>query len=142
MRGENRALAAKRLFNEYRSLVNSPVPGIIAGPITEDDIFRWEACFTGPEDTPYEGGAFTAELHFPPTYPFEAPKMTFTCPMWHPNGGSMISPSLPSPGPAPSLLYSPLNYEGAAELSCPTTDFPFSLFLFEMSFKERPPPFC
>ena len=39
----------------------------------------------GPEDTEYEGGAFTATLTFPQEYPMLPPKMKFTCPMWHPN---------------------------------------------------------
>lgn len=41
---------------------------------------------SGPEDTPFEGGLFSATLSFPKDYPLSPPKMKFTCPMFHPNG--------------------------------------------------------
>jgi hypothetical protein len=40
---------------------------------------------SGPDDTPYEGGLYTATLSFPKTYPNAPPKMQFTCDMYHPN---------------------------------------------------------
>ncbi|KAJ4293467.1 hypothetical protein N0V90_008750 [Kalmusia sp. IMI 367209] len=57
--------ASKRLFKEYRSLSSDPPEGITAGPVTEDDMFLWEALIQGPEETPFEGGVFPAELKFP-----------------------------------------------------------------------------
>lgn len=92
------SVASKRLFTEYRHLTNDPPQGITAGPVTEDDIFIWEALIEGPEGTPFEGGVFPAELKFPKDYPLAPPTMKFTCDMWHPNG----TPPLSSP-PRPLL---------------------------------------
>lgn len=58
-------VAQKRLFQEYRLLTQDPPEGITAGPVNEDDMFVWEALIQGPEDTPFEGGIFPAELKFP-----------------------------------------------------------------------------
>eukprot|EP01097_Dermamoeba_algensis_P000943 TRINITY_DN134_c0_g1_i1.p1 TRINITY_DN134_c0_g1~~TRINITY_DN134_c0_g1_i1.p1 ORF type:complete len:185 (-),score=51.50 TRINITY_DN134_c0_g1_i1:164-652(-) len=72
-------------MQEYKELINHPPEGIVAGPVSEDNIFEWEALITGPPGTPYEGGAFTALLKFPKDYPLNPPKMIFQTPMWHPN---------------------------------------------------------
>ena len=82
--------ASKRLFKEYRGLSSDPPEGITAGPVTEDDMFVWEALIQGPEGTPFEGGIFPAELKFPKDYPLAPPTMRFTCEMWHPNGKGLI----------------------------------------------------
>lgn len=80
------SVASKRLFQEYKHLTNDPPDGITAGPVNEDDLFVWEAMIQGPEDTPYEGGVFPAELKFPKDYPLMPPTMRFLCDVWHPNG--------------------------------------------------------
>ena len=79
------SVAQKRLFHEYKLLSTSPPDGITAGPITEDDMFLWEALIQGPEGTPFEGGVFAAELKFPKDYPLSPPSMRFLGNMWHPN---------------------------------------------------------
>jgi len=78
--------AHRRLLQEYRALTNNPPEGITAGPVSEDDLLYWEALIQGPEDTPFEGGVFPAELKFPKDYPLSPPTMKFLCDMWHPNG--------------------------------------------------------
>ena len=80
------SVASKRLFQEYKALLTSPPDGITAGPVTEDDLFLWEALIQGPEDTPFEGGIYPAELKFPKDYPLNPPKMKFMGEIWHPNG--------------------------------------------------------
>jgi len=86
------SVAQKRLFHEYRNLSTSPPEGITAGPVSEDDMFYWEALIQGPEGTPYEGGVFAAELRFPKDYPLSPPTMKFVGGnVWHPNGESFIS---------------------------------------------------
>ena len=71
-------------------LCNEPVEGIIAGPVNEDNFFEWEAIISGPADTIYEGGIFTARLEFPMDYPLNPPKMRFLTEMWHPNSKNYL----------------------------------------------------
>ena len=89
------ALASRRLFHEYKTLSQHPPDGITAGPISEDDLFLWEALIQGPEGTPYEGGVFAAELKFPRDYPLAPPSMRFLGECWHPNGRFATLPSSP-----------------------------------------------
>ena len=87
-------IASRRLFHEYKLLTSSPPDGITAGPVSEDDIFLWEALIQGPDGTPFEGGIFPAELKFPKDYPLNPPTMRFLGEVWHPNGN--ICPRAPS----------------------------------------------
>ena len=81
------SVAQKRLFHEYKNLSTNPPDGITAGPVTEDDMYHWEALIQGPEGTPFEGGIFAAELKFPKDYPLSPPTMKFVGGgVWHPNG--------------------------------------------------------
>lgn len=45
--------------------------------------------FSGPDDTPYEGGTFSVDIVIPDGYPFEPPKMKFITKVWHPNVSSV-----------------------------------------------------
>lgn len=112
--------ALKRLMTEYRQLNNKSSKQstseeevmFVAGPITESDFFIWEALIAGPEDTPFEGGIFTATLTFPRDYPLSPPKMTFKPPLLHPNvytNGEVCISILHPPGDDPN------QYESASE---------------------------
>ena len=46
---------------------------------------RWSASLRGPADSPYEGGVFKLEVKFPNDYPFKAPQIKFTTPVWAPD---------------------------------------------------------
>ena len=94
--------ASRRLFLEYKNLTSNPPDGITAGPVSEDDIFLWEALIQGPDGTPFEGGIFPAELKFPKDYPLNPPTMRFLGEVWHPNGN--YSPSRPLTLPSPPQL--------------------------------------
>jgi ubiquitin-conjugating enzyme E2 G2 len=105
-------VAAKRLFHEYKLLTSDPPDGITAGPLSEDDIFSWEALIAGPIDTPFEGGIFPAELKFPKDYPLSPPTMRFLGGIWHPNvypNGVVCISILHPPGDDPN------HYEQASE---------------------------
>ncbi|KAJ7353782.1 Ubiquitin-conjugating enzyme E2 G2 [Desmophyllum pertusum] len=104
--------ALKRLMAEYRQLTLNPPDGILAGPLTEENFFEWEAFITGPEGTPFEGGVFTTRLVFPHDYPLSPPKMRFICEMFHPNvypDGRVCISILHAPGD------DPMGYESSAE---------------------------
>jgi ubiquitin-conjugating enzyme E2 D len=61
---------------------------VTAGPI-DNDLFHWYAIIMGPSDSPYAGGIFRLDVRLPQKYPYEAPRISFTTKIYHPN----ISPS-------------------------------------------------
>lgn len=104
--------AQKRLLRELRELNENPTEGIVACPISENDLFHWKCLITGPTDTPYEFGVFEATLDFPSDYPLSPPKMKFVTPILHPNvykDGTVCISILHASG------NDPLNYEPANE---------------------------
>lgn len=106
------SIASKRLFHEYKTLTSSPPEGITAGPISESNLFLWEALIAGPPSTPYAGGLFPAILTFPPDYPLSPPTMKFLCEIFHPNvypNGEVCISILHPPGDDPN------HYESASE---------------------------
>jgi len=68
-----------RLQREYRDLMRSPIPYILAAPLPHD-ILDWRYVISGPAATPYEGGCFYGRLLFPSDYPFRPPSIYMTTP--------------------------------------------------------------
>lgn len=104
--------AHKRLLREYRELMQNPTEGIIASPVSDNDLFNWRCIISGPVDTPYEFGIFEATLSFPNDYPLSPPTMKFKTPILHPNiytDGKVCISILHESG------NDPLNYESADE---------------------------
>lgn len=73
----------RRLKKEQDELENEPIEGIEVGPC--EDLYHWTAMIEGPEETPYQGGTFSVDMVFPPSYPFNPPKVKFETRIYHPN---------------------------------------------------------
>ncbi|XP_054422610.1 ubiquitin-conjugating enzyme E2 D3-like [Pteronotus mesoamericanus] len=74
----------KHLEKKLKDISTDPPPLCSAGPVGED-MFSWKGAITGPEDSPYEGGVFSLNIHFPRDYPFRYPSIYFTTRIYHPN---------------------------------------------------------
>ena len=78
-------MAQRRILNECSMMNSLPqTEGVFAGPISDEDIFSWNATIIGPADSPYAGGLFSLKIRFPEDYPFKPPSISFTTKIYHP----------------------------------------------------------
>ena len=59
-------------------------PTMSAFPKDESNIFEWSGHVQGIEK-PYAGRKYSISISFPANYPFSAPTVKFTDPIFHPN---------------------------------------------------------
>lgn len=77
-------MAVHRIKKELKDIKENP-PIICNAKLEDDDLYHWNACLTGPTETPYDGGIFNLDIRFPLDYPFSPPKILFTTKIYHPN---------------------------------------------------------
>lgn len=78
-------MSARRILKEISDLRKDAPDNCSAGPRNETDVYTWDAMIVGPTDSPYAGGMFNMEIHFPSDYPFKPPKVVFKTKIYHPN---------------------------------------------------------
>jgi ubiquitin-conjugating enzyme E2 C len=75
----------KRLQQELMTLMMSKTPGISAFPDSDGNLFCWTATLKGSDDTVYADQTYKLQIQFSQDYPYKAPTVTFTTPIFHPN---------------------------------------------------------
>lgn len=82
----------RRLQKEIADILKDNHSGITitspAGGSDITDFTHFKGHFTGPPDTPYEGGKYQVDIRITSEYPFKPPEMRFITKIWHPNVSS------------------------------------------------------
>lgn len=77
-------MSLRRIQRELIELKKDASENCSAGPRGEN-MYIWDGVIMGPTDSPFTGGVFNLEIHFPVDYPFKAPKCLFLTKIYHPN---------------------------------------------------------
>ncbi len=77
--------ATLRLLSDLKSIKQEPPEGCSASPVSDDNLFVWNATVFGPDETPWEGGVFSLRIIFSDSYPEKPPRVRFTSEVYHPN---------------------------------------------------------
>ncbi len=79
-------MALKSLRKQFIDIKkSSTIENCSACPIDQNNLFHWQGVIIGPDDSPYEGGVFFLNLHFPTDFPFRPPTCNFVTKIYHPN---------------------------------------------------------
>ena len=129
----------KRISNELKELEQNPPTNVSAGPISENDLYHWQATIIGPEDTPYFGGIFILDIFYPTNYPFKPPKIQFVTKIYHPNinrNGSICLDILKDQW-SPALTISKVLLSICSLLSDPNPNDPLEIDIANLYIKNK-----
>ena len=133
-------MALRRIQKELADLEKDPPANCSAGPISPTDKFQWQATIMGPEGSPYHGGVYFLNIHFPSDYPFKPPKIQFTTRIFHPNinaNGSICLDILKETW-SPALTISKVLLSISSLLTDPNPDDPLVPDIAHMYKNDKP----
>jgi ubiquitin-conjugating enzyme E2 D/E len=133
-------MSARRISVELKEIIKDPPTSCSAGPIDEEDIYKWVATLIGPLGTPYEGGVFKLNIDFPTNYPFKPPKVRFITKIYHPNINSSggICLDILKDNWSPALTISKVLLSIGSLLDEPNPDDPLVMDIADKYLKNRP----
>lgn len=79
------SMSAKRIAREWREMQTDAPGNCTAGPVSDENVYKWTGSIIGPDGSPYAGGVFWLDIEFPVDYPFKPPRILFTNKVFHPN---------------------------------------------------------
>ena len=75
----------KRIRKEYEEMKRCPPMNCSAGPVSDANMYLWQATIIGPEGSPYQGGIFNLKIEYPAEYPYIPAKINFVTKIYHCN---------------------------------------------------------